>query len=68
VQAHIARPDPFDPEEVFAEWVATNPGTALDLRRYDGAGHYFLDPALPDFHETAARDARTAMLQFLAGL
>jgi dienelactone hydrolase len=68
VQAHIARPDPFDPEEFFEEWVATNPGAALDLRRYDGAGHYFLDPTLPDFDETAARDARAAMLEFLARL
>ncbi len=68
VQVHIARPDPFDPEEVFEEWVATNPGAALELRRYDGVGHYFLDPALPDFNETAAREARAAMLAFLARL
>lgn len=68
VQAHIARPDPFDPEEVFAEWEQANPGAVLDLRRYDGVGHYFLDPALSDYGEEAARGARAAMLAFLAAL
>lgn len=68
VQAHIARPDPFDPEEVFAEWEQANPGAALDLRRYDGVGHSFLDPALSDYREEAAREARAAMLAFLAAL
>jgi dienelactone hydrolase len=68
VQAHIARPDPFDDEEYFADWAETNPGVSLDLRRYDGPGHYFLDPALPDYDETAAREARAAMLDFLASL
>lgn len=68
VQAHIARPDPFDDEEYFADWAETAPGVALDLRRYEGVGHYFLDPSLSDFGETAARDCRAAMLAFLAGL
>lgn len=68
VQAHIARPDPFDDEECFADWVATNPGAALDLHRYDGAGHDVLDPALTDFDAAAARTCRAAMLAFLAGL
>jgi dienelactone hydrolase len=68
VQAHIARPDPFDDEDYFADWTRSNPGVALDLRRYDGPGHYFLDPALPDHDETAARNARAAMLAFLAAL
>jgi dienelactone hydrolase len=68
VQAHIARPDPFDDEGYFDDWTRTNPGAALDLRRYDGPGHYFLDPALPDHDQAAAREARTAMLAFLAAL
>ncbi|EYD72134.1 hypothetical protein Rumeso_04840 [Rubellimicrobium mesophilum DSM 19309] len=68
VQSHIAHPDPFDGEEFFADWVARNPGAALDLRRYDGVGHYFLDPTLPDHGEQAARDCRAAMLEFLAKL
>ena len=68
VQSHIARPDPFDDEEFFAGWVRQNPGAALDLHRHDGVGHYFLDPALSDDGEEAARECRAAMLAFLAGL
>ena len=68
VQAHIARPDPFDDEEYFADWAETAPAVVLDLRRYDGVGHYFLDPALPDYGEEAARACRAAMLDFLASL
>ena len=68
VQAHIARPDPFDPEEFFDDWVASTPPVALDLRRYDGAGHYFLDRSLPDYDETAARACRAAMRAFLGSL
>jgi dienelactone hydrolase len=68
VQAHIARPDPFDDEAYFADWAETNPGVALDLRRYEGVGHYFLDPSLADFGEEAARTCRAAMLTLLAGL
>jgi dienelactone hydrolase len=68
VQSHIARPDPFDDEEFFADWVEMNPGAALDLHRYDDVGHYFLDPSLSDYGEKAARDCRAAMLEFLAGL
>jgi dienelactone hydrolase len=68
VQAHIARPDPFDDEEYFADWVDTAPGVTLDIHRYDGVGHYFLDPALPDHGAEAAWTCRAAMLTFLAGL
>jgi dienelactone hydrolase len=68
VQAHIARPDPLDEEEYFDDWAVAYPGAALDLRRYGGVGHYFLDPALSDYGEEAARECRAAMLAFLAGL
>ena len=68
VQAHIARPDPFDPEEVFAEWVAETPGASLQMLRYDGVGHYFLDPSLPDHDARAASVARAAMRAFLQSL
>lgn len=68
VQAHIARPDPFDDEEYFDDWAEANPGASLNLHRYDGVGHYFLDPSLPDYGQAAARDCRAAMLAFLAGL
>jgi dienelactone hydrolase len=53
VQAHIARPDPFDEEQVFADWAGEAGEVALELHRYDGVGHYFLDRSLPD-HDAAA--------------
>jgi dienelactone hydrolase len=54
VSAHIARPDPFDDEAYFADWAEEADGVPLELHRYDGVGHYFLDRTLPDFGEEAA--------------
>lgn len=68
VQAHIARPDPFDEEEVFAEWAATNPGVALEMHRYDAVGHYFLDRSLPDFDANAAKLCLKRSREFLRRL
>lgn len=68
VSAHIARPDPFDDEAFFADWQATAPDTALDLYRYDDAGHYFLDPALADYDATAASLCLARARAFLAAL
>lgn len=53
VSVHIARPDPFDEEEVFTGWACEAGGVALEMHRYDGVGHYFLDRSLPD-HDAAA--------------
>ncbi|GGL66831.1 dienelactone hydrolase family protein [Wenxinia marina] len=65
VEAHIARPDPFDDDAYFAEWAGANPGVDLRMHRYEGGGHYFLDPALPDYHAESARLCRERMLSFL---
>jgi dienelactone hydrolase len=54
VSAHIARPDPFDEEEVFTDWADEAGEVALELHRYDGVGHYFLDRSLPDYDVAAA--------------
>jgi dienelactone hydrolase len=54
VSAHIARPDPFDDEDYFAEWVADAGDVTLELHRYDDVGHYFLDRTLPDYNAAAA--------------
>ncbi|NDV00710.1 dienelactone hydrolase [Pseudoroseicyclus sp. CLL3-39] len=68
VQAHIARPDPFDDEGYFADWVASMGDYELDLYRYDGVGHYSLDPALEDFGAAEAELCLSRTLDFLAGL
>lgn len=68
VQAHVARPDPFDEESFFVAWEGANPGVALEFCRYDGVGHYFLDPNLPDFDRDSAQLCLARSRQFLAGL
>jgi dienelactone hydrolase len=54
VSAHIARPDPFDDEDYFAAWAAEAGEVDLQLHRYEGVGHYFLDPSLSDYGADAA--------------
>jgi dienelactone hydrolase len=54
ISAHIARPDPFDEEQVFTDWASEAGEIALELHRYDGVGHYFLDHSLPDYDAAAA--------------
>ena len=54
VSVHVARPDPFDDEEFFEDWVAGAGEVALEVHRYDGAGHYFLDRSVPDSDAAAA--------------
>src|SRR5579885_597138 len=68
VSAHIARPDPFDSEDAFAAWEAAAGGVALELHRYDGAGHYFLDRSLPDYDEGAAKLCMDRIRAFLGSL
>jgi dienelactone hydrolase len=68
VSAHIARPDPFDSEEDFAAWKAEAGGVALELHRYDGVGHYFLDRSLPAYDDDAAALCMDRVRAFLASL
>ncbi len=68
VSCHIARPDPFDDEEFFTDWAAAADGVDLALHRYDGVGHYFLDPSLPDFDADAADRCMARARAFLKRL
>lgn len=68
VSAHIARPDPFDDEDFFAQWAADSGETALEMHRYDGVGHYFLDPTLPGYDAAKAELCLERSLAFLARL
>lgn len=68
VSAHIARPDPFDDEAFFAEWAADARGVQLELHRYDGVGHYFLDRSLDDYSEAAAITCLRRIKAFLRTL
>jgi hypothetical protein len=68
VSAHISRPDPFDNEEDFAAWAAAADGVALELHRYDGVGHYFLDRSLPGYDEGTAMLCMGRIRAFLSSL
>jgi dienelactone hydrolase len=68
VSVHLARPDPFDDESVIADWAAGAGDVALELHRYDGAGHYFLDRTLPDYDAGAAELCLERCRAFLRGI
>lgn len=68
VSAHIAKPDPFDDEEYFADWAAQKGEADLEMHRYENCGHYFLDPSLEDYNEEAARLCLDRSRAFLKGL
>lgn len=68
VAVHIARPDPFDDEDFFEDWQAGAGSAQLEMHRYDGAGHYFLDRSLPDYDAEAAALCLERSRAFLGGL
>jgi dienelactone hydrolase len=68
VSAHVAEPDPFDDEEYFADWVKKAGEARVEMHRYAGVGHYFLDPSLDDYDEEAARLCLDRSRAFLRGL
>lgn len=68
VSAHIAKPDPFDDEAYLEGWMKEKGEAELEMHRYDGAGHYFLDPSLEDYNEAAARACLDRSRAFLKGL
>ncbi len=68
MSVHVARPDPFDDEAYFADWAGESDGVALDLHRYDGVGHYFLDRSLPDYGGAAAQLCLDRSVAFLNAL
>jgi dienelactone hydrolase len=68
VSAHIARPDPFDDEAEIMGWAQGAGEVALELHRYDGVGHYFLDPDLADYDADAAALCLSRVKDFLRRL
>jgi dienelactone hydrolase len=65
VQAHIAKPDPFDDETYFADWQKASPTQNLRIYRYDNVGHFFLDRAISDFDEEASTQCLERSIAFL---
>ncbi|MCE9666403.1 dienelactone hydrolase family protein [Myxococcus stipitatus] len=66
--AHVARPDDFVTDAELEAWrlAFMRAGARVELHRYDGAGHVFTDPDLPDFDEAAAERAWDTTLRWLA--
>lgn len=59
VQVHVAEGDTFAPPDQLAAFQASaaRAGAEARLYTYPGAGHFYTDPSLPDYHPVAA--ART---------
>ncbi len=70
VQLHVADPDPFEPQDWLNAWYLRmrRAGADVEVYRYQGAGHLFTDPELPDYDEEAAEEAWKVSLGFLADL
>ncbi|WP_435858906.1 dienelactone hydrolase family protein [Streptomyces varsoviensis] len=70
VQLHVADPDPFEPQDWLNAWYLRmrRAGADVEVYRYQGAGHLFTDPGLPDYDEEAAEAAWKVSLGFLADL
>lgn len=65
VEAHIAKPDPFDDEAYFDDWQKSAPTKNLNVYRYDNVGHFFLDSAISDYDEAATTLCLERSITFL---
>ncbi|CAM5383006.1 dienelactone hydrolase [Streptomyces rimosus subsp. rimosus] len=70
VQLHVADPDPFEPHDWLNAWYLRmgRAGADVEVYRYQGAGHLFTDPDLPDYDAEAAESAWKVALGFLDSL
>ncbi|WP_256102479.1 dienelactone hydrolase family protein [Streptomyces sp. Ncost-T10-10d] len=70
VQLHVADPDPFETHDWLNSWYLQMQRTGADVEvyRYPGAGHLFMDPELPDHDAASAELAWKVALGFLATL
>ncbi|NGO70614.1 dienelactone hydrolase family protein [Streptomyces boncukensis] len=67
VQLHVADPDPFEPHDWQNAWYLRmrRAGADVEVYRYPGAGHLFLDDELDDYDKEAAEEAWRYALGFL---
>ncbi|WP_406503004.1 dienelactone hydrolase family protein [Streptomyces sp. NBC_01602] len=68
VQLHAAEPDDFAPPERIAALcrAARKSGVDLEVFRYPGAGHFYIDRDLPDHDPAAAELTWRRVLDFLS--
>lgn len=67
ISVHVADPDPFAPQDEIKRWQARAATASLcaDFVTYPGAGHFFTDPALPDYSAAATSVAWARLADFL---
>lgn len=70
VQLHVADPDPFEPDDWLNAWYLrmVAAGADVEVYRYQGAGHIYTDPDLPDYDAEAAERTWSTALAFLTEL
>ncbi len=70
VQVHLAEDDPFAPHQAVAQWQAgaVRAGLAAQVFTYPGAGHFYTDPGLADYHAASAGLTWQRVTAFLAAL
>jgi dienelactone hydrolase len=67
VAVHVADPDAFIPPGEVGRWQAraAAAGMLATIATYPGTGHFFTDPALPDFSPAATEATWAALGSFL---
>ncbi|MER9309621.1 dienelactone hydrolase family protein [Mesorhizobium australicum] len=67
IRLHVADTDPLFPEPDVSAWQESAEAAKADVQvfRYPNTGHYFSDPALPDYNATAAAQLWSRSLAFL---
>jgi dienelactone hydrolase len=70
VQVHVAGNDPFAPGQAVARWQAgaARAGLAAQVFTYPGAGHFYTDRCLADYHPAAASLTWQRVTLFLSTL
>ncbi|MFD7884460.1 dienelactone hydrolase [Streptomyces sp. SID2999] len=70
VQLHVAEPDQFETDDWLSAWYLQMGRTGADVEvyRYPGAGHLYMDRDLPDYDAEAAEATWRVALGFLESL
>lgn len=70
IQVHVAEDDPFAPGQAVAQWRAdaASAGVAAEVFSYPGAGHFYTDSQLADYHASSADLTWQRATAFLARL
>jgi len=70
VQVHVADEDRFAPRQAVAQWQdgAVDAGVAAEVFTYPGAGHFYTDARLADYHAFSASLTWQRVTAFLSAL